>query len=655
MVLEWVMQIAPDWTPTAGRVEGSRLTAFQKALETETGRSFRDYFEMHRFSTERPAVFWDFYRRFSGLPFAGECESAISDDEMPQVRWFCGLRCNYAQAALFPPGVAETDWAVLGVNERGEERVLSYGELRRQVERCAAGLQAEGVGRGERVVAMVANVPETVVLLLACARLGVIFSSCSPDFGDEAAAARFQQVEPVLLFASSQYDYNGRRFSTAATVERLLARLPTVRRAVVLPDADGDALPAGGWRWEDWLRHFAEAPAPPFASLPFDHPLYILYSSGTTGRPKAIVHRGGGVMLKHHVESALHCDVRRGDRVLYFTTCGWMMWNWLVSNLLHGACLVLYEGSPSHPSLQTLWTLAGRRGLHFFGTSARFLHACRDADLSPAADLSALRTVASTGSPLSASAVEWLYRRVKADVHLANISGGTDIVGCFLMGNPNLPVFGGQNQVAALGADIAAFDKDGAAMAAGVGELVCRTPLPSMPLCFWGDDDHRRRIDTYFSHYAGVWRHGDLVEMTAQKGVIVHGRSDSTLNPGGVRIGTAEIYRPLEEIDEIVDAVAVGGKCDGDEEIVLLVVLANGVSLSDDFCRRVKEVVVKRTSPRHAPRRIWAVSDLPRTRSGKISEMAAARAVNGEEVPNRQSLVNPECLAEIAAVAKGRK
>jgi acetoacetyl-CoA synthetase len=405
-------------------------------------------------------------------------------------------------------------------------------------------------------------------------------------------------------------------------------------------------------RWDDWLDDWLDDEGTPsFTPLPFDHPLYILYSSGTTGLPKAIVHRAGGALLNHHKEQRLHADIRAGDRVMYYTTCGWMMWNWLVSALAQGATLVLYEGSPSYPTLEVLWLLADRLGVSHFGTSARFIHSCRAAGLRPKDHyaFSRLRCVLSTGSPLSPAGFAWVYGAVKDDVHLASISGGTDIVGCFALGDPTAPVYAGQIQVPGLGVALAAFDEDGKPVFDTPGELVCLEPLPSMPLRFWNDPDGRRYRSAYFGDYPGVWRHGDLIEIKTGQGVVIYGRSDATLNPGGVRIGTAEIYRPLEALPEVTEALAVGKREEEGESIWLFVVLQEGLELDKDLEKRIKQTIREGASPRHVPRRIYQVSGLPRTRSGKLVEIAVSRLVNGQSVPNREVMANPEALDEIAA------
>ena len=653
----------PLWTPSSARLESSNLYAFQKTASRHLGREFETYADLHAWSVEDLAAFWAFYIEDAGLKFGGSVGSVMSGDPMPFTKWFEGATLNYAEQLLHPKALASPHQpALIAVTETGAERTLSYAELRAETGRCAAALKSEGVGVGDRVAAFATNTPETVVLLLACASLGAIFSSCSPDFGLDAAASRFGQVEPKLLFASPFYYYGGKRFETLETVQKLVEGMGSLERVVLLPYGGEDppvpplSPPLRGGRggspfvvWQEWL----EPPTPPtFEQLPFDHPLYILFSSGTTGLPKAMVHRAGGALLKHHSEQHLHCDIKPGDRVFYFSTCGWMMWNWLVSALAQGAAVVQFEGSPGYPDLDALWRMAEKHGVTFFGTSARYLHTLQGAGLSPKkiADLSALRTVASTGSPLAPSGFEYVYDEIKEDVHLASISGGTDIVGCFMLGVPTEPVYVGQIQGPALGVDLVALSETGESVVAEPGELVCRQPLPSMPLKFLNDPDFERYLGAYFEKYPGLWRHGDLVEITPQGGVVVYGRSDATLNPGGVRIGTAELYRPLEAIPEIVDACAVGKRENGDETIWLFLVLKDGAVLDNALRDRVRAHIRAHASPRHLPRRVFQVSQLPRTRSGKTVEMAVSHLVNGRPVPNREVLANPEALDELASL-----
>ncbi len=644
----------PLWTPDPERADRAAMTRFRRAAAAELGRELPDYDALHAWSVGDPNAFWRFYARWSGLPIRGIPERVLSDDPMPETRWFEGATVNYAEALLFPRGLEDADApAILSTIEGGDRRAVSWRELRDDVARARAALVRSGVGRGDRVAALAANTPESVVLLLACASLGAVFASASPDFGADAATARLGQIEPSLIFATPAYRYGGKRFETRETVRALAAACGDVE-VVLLPYPGIDAPRAiEGVRttsWGAWTAADDAAPALAFADLPFDHPLYVLFSSGTTGLPKAIVHRAGGALLTHAKEQQLHGDIRPGDRVFYFTTCGWMMWNWLVGALAQAATIVLYDGNPGWPDLGALWRMADATETTFFGTSARFLHALDAAGVEPhdEADLRRLRTVASTGSPLSPAGFRYVYDKVAADVHLASISGGTDIVSCFMLGVPTLPVYAGEIQRPGLGVDLAVYDDGGRPVEGEPGELVCRQPLPCMPLRFWNDPEGQRYRAAYFSDFEGVWRHGDLIERTPTGGIVVYGRSDATLNPGGVRIGTAEIYRPLEHVGAVVEAAAVGRREDGDESIWLLVVLREGRALDEALEAEIRSTIRSAASPRHVPARILAVPALPRTRSGKITEIAVAKLVNGREVPNRSVMANPEALDGIA-------
>ena len=638
------MKPKPLWTPSERRIAEAAMSEFWQLAENHTGRTFADYRALHAWSAQNPADFWKLYADYAGFDLN---QQVMSDDPMPYTKWFEGTTLNYAQALLYPTELkGENALAIVAANEAGDERRFTYAELRREVARCAAALKRTGVAEGDRIAASVSNTPEAVILLLACASIGAVFSSCSPDFGADAAADRFGQIEPKLLVASGGYHYNGKLYSTVETVQKLSERIESLLDTVVIPSDTGSGTFTS---WQDWLGD--EDAELDFAQLPFDHPLYILYSSGTTGLPKAIVHRSGGALLSHHKEHRLHADIKLGDVVFYFTTCGWMMWNWLVSVLTQGATIVLYDGSPSYPSLEITWQLAEKLRMTYFGTSARFIHSCKDFSIIPKelADLRALKSISSTGSPLSPAGFRWVYEAVKEDVHLASISGGTDIVSCFMLGNPVQSVYEGTIQAAGMGVALAAYDDKGEPVTGEPGELVCEQPLPSMPLTFWNDPGFERYKGAYLDYYPGVWRHGDLIEVT-DEGIVVYGRSDATLNPGGVRIGTAEIYRPLQALSEVMEALAVGKKEDGDEVIWLFVVLREDVTLDEDLTKRIKGAIRQDSSPRHTPKRVFQVSQLPRTRSGKLVEVAVSRMVNGHSVPNRQAMENPEALEAIARV-----
>ena len=636
---------APLWRPGPAELSGSALARFWRAAEAHTGQRFADYAALHRWSVERSAGFWSFYADFAGVRFTDPPTEVKGPDRMPGTEWFRGATLNYAEHLLRR---RDDKLALVSRTESGQTRRLTYAELRREVGRCASALRALGVQPGDRVAGYLVNGPETVIAFLACASIGAIWSACSPDFGVAAARDRLGQIAPRLLIASDGYAYNGRQFDCQPTIQSLSSAIPSIRHVVVVPfTGSAAAEPTNGWLTWDELLDRATADEPEFAPLPFDHPLYVLYSSGTTGAPKGMVHGAGGTLLQHRKEHQLHTDLQPDDAIVYFTTCGWMMWNWLVSALATGCTLVLYEGSLNHPDLSTAWRLAEQLGVTVFGTSAAFVEACMQARIRPRdlADLSAMRVLLSTGSPLSPDAFRWVYANVNPSLRLSSIAGGTDIVSCFVLGNPLLPVYAGEIQCAGLGMDVAAFDDNGQPLVGRQGELVCRRPFPSMPVRFWNDPDGRRYRAAYFETFPGVWRHGDFIEITPRGGIVMLGRSDATLNPGGVRIGTAEIYRPLEAVTPVIAGLATTLSRQGRDAMVLFVVLRPGHELDDDLRDEIRRAIRASASPRHVPRHILAVPDLPRTRNGKLAELSVARILRGEPVTNRESLANPECLA----------
>jgi acetoacetyl-CoA synthetase len=564
---------------------------------------------------------------------------------MPGARWFSGARLNFAENLL---RYRDAQPALIFQSETGARRELSYAELARQVARLARALRAQGVGPGDRVAGLMPNLPETVIAMLAAVSVGATWSSCSADFGPAGVVDRFGQIEPRVLFAADGYFYGGRPRDSRPLVADVVKKLPGLEQLVIVPYAEAQpdlsALP--GAVLFDGLLGPDDAPPLEFAQLPFDHPLYIMYSSGTTGAPKCIVHGAGGVLLQHLKELVLHTDLRREDRIVYFTTCGWMMWNWLVSSLAVGATVVLYDGSPFWPDGRALFELVDRLGVTVFGTSARFLASAEKAGVKPRQQyaLRALRTVLSTGSPLAPAGFEYVYRDVKADVQLASISGGTDIVSCFLLGNPLAPVYPGELQCKGLGMSVETWDEAGEPVVGQPGELVCTRAAPSMPIGLWRDPTGERYRATYFERFPGVWHHGDLVELTPRGGAVVYGRSDATLNPGGVRIGTAEIYRQVETLPEIADSVVVGQDHEGDVRIVLFVKLAAGAVFDAELVERIRATIRSGASPRHVPAVIAPVNDIPYTLSGKKVELAVRAIIHGRPVRNRDALANPEAL-----------
>ncbi len=636
--------MAPIWQPSPARVAASCLTRFIREAEQAGAGPFVDYNALHQWSVDQAPAFWARVWDGCGIQGARGERLAADLDRMPGARFFPDARVNFAENLLRRRDAAP---AILATTESGRDRQVTFAELHHEVSRAARALQAAGVGPGDRIAGLVANIPEAVIAALAASAIGAVWSSCSPDFGVDGILDRFGQIAPRVLIAVDGYCYGGKRFDVVPKLAAVARALPDVKQVVVIPmgGATADSWPAAAISWDEWLSR-SDGRDLAWEHFAFDHPLYVLYSSGTTGPPKCIVHGAGGTLIQHLKEHQLHCDIRPDGRVFYFTTCGWMMWNWLVTALASGATLVLYDGSPFHPDGRCLFDLAERFGVTLFGVSARFLDAVRQAGFVPRRthDLAAVRTITSTGSPLSPESFDFVYQSIAPDVHLASISGGTDIVSCFVGGNPNAPVWRGEIQAAGLGMDVRVLDEQGRAVADRPGELVCASPFPSMPIGFWNDPDGSRYRAAYFERFPGVWHHGDWIQRTPHGGFVIHGRSDATLNPGGVRIGTAEIYRQLDEMPEILEGLAVGQDWDGHERIVLFVRLAPGVRLDDELRRRIAGRLRTHASPRHVPARIVEVADLPRTRSGKLVELAVRQVIHGRPVANREALANPEAL-----------
>jgi acetoacetyl-CoA synthetase len=658
----------PLWTPAPQRVLTTHLYAFAREVE-RTGRAkvlrgsaAVDYAALHAWSVSHPEQFWPLvwcYTKVIASERLGRepwddvvrgFDRMAPPDPVLGPRWFLGARLNFAENLLRRD---DSDEAVVSWNERGRRESVTFSELRAAVAAVAEALRREGVVSGDRIAGYLPNVIETVVAMLAATSVGAIWSSCSPDFGVRGVLDRFGQIEPKVLFATDGYFYNGRDIDVLPRVHEIASRLEGLRRVVLVPYLRrksaiewGSAVP-----WSEWVGGDGPvAKAPEFARFEFDHPLYVLYSSGTTGLPKCMVHGAGGTLIQHLKEHQLQCDVHAGDRVFYYTTCGWMMWNWLVSALASGATIVLYDGSPFWPRPDFLWEIAARERLTHFGTSARYLAAAEKAGVEPREcyDLDALRAVLSTGSPLAPAGFEYVYRAIKEDVCLSSISGGTDIVSCFVGGNPTGPVWRGEIQAPGLGMAVEVFDERGRPRREGPGELVCTRPFPSMPVRFWNDPDGSLYRNAYFVRFPGVWRHGDWAEWTPHGGMVISGRSDATLNPGGVRIGTAEIYRVVDGLPEVLESVVIGQEV-GDERgrdvrIVLFVRLREGLLLDDRLRERIRREIRENTSPHHVPKVIVQVRDIPRTISGKISEVAVREVVHGRPVKNVEALANPEAL-----------
>jgi acetoacetyl-CoA synthetase len=632
----------PIWQPSEQRIAESNMQRFLAAQRSRLPRA--DYAALYDWSIAKPAEFWEAVWNFCDVRSSADYTSVLRDgDRMPGARWFDGATLSFTANLLQPERAGA---AIVFANERGERSELGWADLARQVAGIAAGLRALGVGRGDRVAGLVANRPEAVVAMLATASVGAVWSSCSPDFGPDAVLDRFGQIAPKVLFATDGYFYNGKSIDSLPTLRAIAARLPELRAIVVIPYRVGvpelRSLP-NGMLFADLLD--PSAPLEPEA-VPFSHPLYILYSSGTTGVPKCIVHGVGGTLLQHRKEHVLHCDVRPGDVVFYFTTTGWMMWNWLVSALASGATIVLYDGAPLSPDPGVLWRIAERERIAVFGTSARYLASLEKSGYEPRAqfELAALRSVLSTGSPLAPSGFDFVYRGIKPDLQLASMSGGTDLISCFALGNPLLPVYRGELQGRGLGMKVDVFDADGRSLRGAKGELVCTAPFPSMPVEFWNDPDGRLYHNAYFARFPNVWCHGDYAELTEHGGLVIYGRSDAVLNPGGVRIGTAEIYRIVEQLPEIAESVVVGQDWQSDTRVVLFVKLQPNHKLDAALEKKIRDAIRAKASPRHVPAKILVVTDIPRTMNGKVVELAVRDVIHGRDVVNREALANPAAL-----------
>ena len=636
----------PVWTPSQKQIDRSQMTKFIKYVNLSHHLSLKNYDDLYSWSIQDIPSFWESVWEFCEVKYSTPYSEIVDDtSKMPGAKWFTGSQLNYAENLL---RFKDSKPAIIFKGENQNPSILTYHDLNEEVKKVAYALRNMGIVKGDRVAGFIPNMPEAVIAMLASASIGAIWSSSSPDFGIKGVLDRFAQIEPKVLFAADGYFYNGKRFNSLDKLEGILKALPSIENVVIVPytrhQADISSI-QNAIHYKDFLP-VCKVPEINFEQLPFDHPLYIMYSSGTTGLPKSIVHGAGGTLIQHLKELCLHTDLTRDDTIIYFTTCGWMMWNWLVSSLAIGATIVLYDGSPFHPDSGAMWKMAQDFKITVFGTSAKFIASSQSIGEKPKEKymLNELKTILSTGSPLIEENYDFVYENIKEDVQLSSISGGTDIISCFALGNPILPVHRGELQCRGLGMDVQSFDSDGNLVINKKGELVCASSFPSMPVYFWNDPDGTKYQQAYFNSYPGVWHHGDYIMINNLGGIKIFGRSDATLNPGGIRIGTAEIYRVVENFSEVTDSLVVGQKWGDDERVILFVKLTEGTSLHNEFIQNIKKTIRSECSPRHIPKKIIEIADIPYTINGKKVEIAVKKIIHGEDVPNRDALANPESL-----------
>lgn len=633
------------WKPSASYARNSRMQHFINHVAVKYDLPGNDYNAVHNWSVNNTSEFWAEIWDFCNITYSKKYEQVVDDPtKMPGAKWFDGARLNFAENLLKRK---DNHKAIIFRGEDSVKKTLTYNELYEEVRRVAAGLKKLGIVKGDRVAAFMPNMPETIIAMLATTSIGAIWSSTSPDFGIKGVLDRFSQIEPKVIFAADGYYYKSKAFDSLEKLRGILTSLPTVEK-VIITDYTGNANISemnDTIMWSDFAIPTSEPLA--FEQVPFDHPLYIMYSSGTTGLPKSIVHSSGGTLIQHLKELILHSGITEDQTVFYYTTCGWMMWNWIVSSLAIGSTLVLYDGNPFYPKPEALLQMADELNIDFFGTSAKYIASLEAEGIVPSeiSDFPHLKVIASTGSPLTNESFKYVYSKWKKDVQLSSIAGGTDIISCFILGNPTLPVYLGEIQCKGLGMDVDCYDPSGNSVVEEQGELVCKKAFPSMPIYFWNDENNLKYLSAYFEEFPGIWHHGDFMEITSHGGIIMLGRSDATLNPQGVRIGTAEIYRVVENITEVEDSVVVGHKKDGDEEVVLFVKLKNDVSIDADLVNKIKSLIRNNCSPRHVPSIIKDVPDIPYTINGKKVEIAVKKIIHGQTVSNKDALANPGCLS----------
>lgn len=637
--------LKPLWEPSQQRIKASNMYRFMQSMNQTHGLHCTDYNELYQWSVENIEVFWAEMWRFSGIKASKEYQRVIDDPtRMPGAHWFTESRLNFAENLL---RYRDEKTALIFRGEDTVRRTLTYKELYAATAKVAAALRQAGIVAGDRVVGFMPNMPESIIAMLAATSIGASWSSCSPDFGIKGVLDRFGQIRPRILFTAEGYYFKGKAIDSLGKISQIIKEIPSIEKIIVVPytreTPDLSELP-GAMQYDEFIDNDADEIE--FAQLPFEHPLYIMYSSGTTGLPKCMVQSAGGVLLHQMKELLLHTDLKRDDTIFYFTTCGWMMWNWLTTSLAVGAALVLYDGNPFHPGPDALWRMAEEEKITVFGTSAGYIAALKNAGIKPGKqfDLSPVKALLSTGSPLPGEDFRFIYQEVKADLQLASISGGSDLNGCFALGNPMGPVYEGELQCRGLGMKVFAYDENGTPVVGTQGELVCTAPFPSMPIYFWDDQNGKKYQAAYFEGFPGVWTHGDFIEVTERGGLIMYGRSDATLNPGGVRIGTAEIYRIIEQMEEIEDSVVVGQQWQDDSRVILFVKMKVSYDLTDELQQRIRENIRWSVSPRHVPAKIIEVPDIPYTINMKKVELAVQKIIHGRQVKNKDALKNPEAL-----------